>query len=290
MALAAAAIFIRLALGQSWDLKLPHITLLPAILLSAWIGGAGPGILTAALTAAAAEYFWLEPTGSWRVDDPTELVGLSLFVVIGVFISLLNEAWRRGIDAAGASEDRLRVPINSLGDAVLATDERGCVTQLNPVAEALTGWSSSEAVGRRVTDVLAIVNEETRRPAENPVERVLRDGTIAGLANHTVLISRSGREIPIDDSAAPVRTEDGRIVGAVMVFRDISERRQIERERAERQRVSQELAAIVESSDDRAEPDREQRGPIRAGGGDRYQRTKACRAGARGAARSAAVP
>jgi PAS domain S-box-containing protein len=219
-------------------------------MLSAWVGGVGPGILTTLLTAAAAEYFWIEPIGSWAVDDQTELVGLGLFVAIGIFISILNEAWRRSIDAVGASEERLRVTIHSLGDAVIATDGHGRVTQLNPVAETLTGWQQSDAIGRPLTDVLVIVNETSRQPAPNPVERVLRQGTLAGLANHTLLISRSGREIPIDDSAAPVRTEDGRIVGAVMVFRDITERRQIERERAERQRVSQELAAIVESSDD----------------------------------------
>jgi PAS domain S-box-containing protein len=250
VALAALAILIRLALDPIWGAKLPYITLFPAIMLSAWIGGAGPGILTTVLAAMAAEYFWIEPTHSRLVHDKTEIVGLGLFVVIGVFISILNEAWRRGIDAVGTSEERLRVTINSLGDAVIATDDQGRVTQLNPVAEALSGWAQSEAVGHRLTEVLVIVNEETRRPAVNSVERVLREGTIVGLANHTVLISRNGREIPIDDSAAPVRTEDGRITGAVMVFRDITERRQAERERAERQRVSQELAAIVESSDD----------------------------------------
>ena len=247
---AIAAILVRLGFDPVWGIKLPYITLFPAIMLSAWIGGAGPGMLTTVLTALAAEYFWIEPTGSWLVDDKTELVGLALFVVIGVFISLLNESWRRSIDAVGASEDRLRVTIQSLGDAVIATDEHGRVTQLNPVAEALTGWEQGEAVGRAVTEVLVIVNEETRRPAENPVERVLREGTVTGLANHTLLISRTGRVIPIDDSASPVRIADGSIVGTVMVFRDVTERRQIERERAERQHASQELAAIVESSDD----------------------------------------
>jgi PAS domain S-box-containing protein len=250
VALAAVGTLIRLALDPIWGSRLPYITLFPAIMLSAWIGGAGPGILTTVLTAAAAEYFWIEPGGSWLVHDNTEFLTLGLFVAIGIFMSFLNESWRRGIDAVAASEERLRVTIQSLGDAVIATDEHGRVTQLNPMAESLTGWSQADAAGRPVTDVLVLLNEESRRPADNPVERVLREGTIVGLANHTLLISRAGREIPIDDSAAPVRTDDGGIVGAVMVFRDISERRQNERERAERQRVSQELAAIVESSDD----------------------------------------
>jgi PAS domain S-box-containing protein len=105
-------------------------------------------------------------------------------------------------------------------------------------------------VGRPIQEVFVIVNEETRQPAPHPVERVLRDGVVADLANHTVLVSKAGAEIPIDDSAAPVRAEDGRLLGAVMVFRDITERRLVERERAARARVTRELAAIVESSDD----------------------------------------
>jgi PAS domain S-box-containing protein len=250
VALAIASVVVRLALDPTWGLRLPYITLFPAIMLSAWIGGVGPGVVTTLLTAVAAEYFWIEPAGSWAVQDKTEFVGLALFVATGVFISVLNEAWRRGIDAVSASEERLRVTLLSLGDAVIATDDNGRVTQLNPIAETLTGWLQNEAVGRPLTDVLIIVNEETRRPAPNPVERVLRDGMIAGLANHTVLIARDGREIPIDDSAAPVRTEDGRIVGAVMVFRDITQRRVIERERAAREHITHQLAAIVESSDD----------------------------------------
>jgi PAS domain S-box-containing protein len=248
--LAVAAVAIRLALDPLWGVTLPYITLFPAIMVSAWIGGALPGIVTTVLTALAAEYFWIEPQGSWNVHDKTELIGLGLFVAIGAFMSVLNEAWRRGIDAVSASEERLRVTIQSLGDAVVATDEQGRITQLNPVAEELTGWTQADAVGRPLTDVLVMVNEESRRPALNPVERVLREGTIAGLANHTLLISRHGREIPIDDSAAPVRTQQGRIAGAVMVFRDVSQRRLIERERAERERLSRELAEIVQSSDD----------------------------------------
>jgi PAS domain S-box-containing protein len=148
------------------------------------------------------------------------------------------------------SEERLRITFASIGDAVLVTDEQGRITQLNPVGEKLTGWRQADALGHPIQDVFIIVNEETRQPAPHPVERVLREGVVAGLANHTVLISKAGEETPIDDSAAPVRAKDGRLLGAVLVFRDISERRQVERERAARAHVTQELAAIVESSDD----------------------------------------
>jgi PAS domain S-box-containing protein len=124
----------------------------------------------------------------------------------------------------------LRVTLESIGDAVIATDMEGRLTFLNPVAEELTGWRAVEAVGRPLPEVFHIVNEETRRPAENPVAKVLREGTIAGLANHTILISRRGREIPIDDCAAPILGNEGELVGVVMVFHDIIERRKLERE------------------------------------------------------------
>jgi PAS domain S-box-containing protein len=112
---------------------------------------------------------------------------------------------------------------------VLATDERGRITLLNGLAEALTGWREAKAVGRGLEEVLVIINERSRRPAENPVGRVLREGVIVGLANHTVLVAKDGREIPIDDSAAPIKGTDQRVVGVVMVFRDVTERRQAER-------------------------------------------------------------
>src|SRR5215472_2021195 len=138
---------------------------------------------------------------------------------------------------------RLRITLTSIGDALVATDANGAVTYLNPVAEDLTGWPLSEATGKPLPEVFKIVNEETRKTVENPVSKVLREGRVVGLANHTVLIARGGEEYAIDDSASPIRDGDGNIVGVVMVFRDITEQRRAERER----RL---LASIVESSDD----------------------------------------
>jgi len=99
---------------------------------------------------------------------------------------------------------------------------------MNRVAEDLTGWTQAQAQGQQLSEVLALVNEETRRPVENPAEKALREGAIVGLANHTVLISRDGAERPVDDSAAPIRNPQGKIVGVVLVFRDTTTRRQSE--------------------------------------------------------------
>ena len=118
-----------------------------------------------------------------------------------------------------------RVMLASIGDAVVSTDAHGRVTFMNSVAEALCGWPAPEAIGRDLPEVFNIIDEQTRRTAENPALRALQEGAIVGLANHTVLIARDGTERPIDDSVAPIRDGDGTTFGAVLVFRDISERR-----------------------------------------------------------------
>jgi PAS domain S-box-containing protein len=153
-----------------------------------------------------------------------------------VLVSALFFATRRsGKDRLRAEEsaERLRVTLASIGDGIIVTDEVGRITRLNEVAQALTGWNEGEAVGRPAEQVFIIANEESGEPAGNPIYRVLREGIASGLANHTVLISRDGRRVPIDDSVAPIKTTDGHMTGVVMVFRDITERRRAEHERTE---------------------------------------------------------
>lgn len=139
--------------------------------------------------------------------------------------------------------ESLQVTLASIGDGVIVTDSQARVQFLNQVAESLTGWTSSEANGQHLDDVFRILNEHTRQPVQSPVDKVLEHGKIVGLANHTILISRDGTERAIDDSAAPIRDTDGKVHGVVLVFRDISEKRQAELERLR-------LASIVDSSDD----------------------------------------
>ena len=131
-------------------------------------------------------------------------------------------------DALQKSEERYRTTLSSIGDAVITTDEEGKVAYLNRVAQGLIGWTHEEAIGQPLERVFPIINELTRKPAENPVHRVLREGYVVGLANHTCLISRDGKDIPIEDSAAPIKDADGKVIGVVMVFHDVTARRKAE--------------------------------------------------------------
>lgn len=129
------------------------------------------------------------------------------------------------------SEQSLAATLYSIGDGVLAADEHARVTRINPVAARLTGWTEQEAIGRPLEEVFDIVNEQTRQKAPNPVGRVLAEGVVVGLANHTALIARDGTERPIADSGAPIRDARGVTRGAVLVFRDVTIERRAEEER-----------------------------------------------------------
>ena len=152
---------------------------------------------------------------------------VSALLLLGMATLVTSRVRAQERVARQIAEDRehLKVTLSSIGDGVIATDVHGCVALMNGVACTLTGWTEAEAIGRPVHEVFAIVSEETRRPVENPVTKVLREGKTQGLANHTVLIARDGSERPIDDSGAPIRGVDGSLRGTVLVFRDVADRR-----------------------------------------------------------------
>ena len=138
---------------------------------------------------------------------------------------------RRAAAALAEQREWFETTLSSIGDAVIATDINRRVTFMNPVAEYLTGWRFDRAKDRNFLKVFQIINEQTRKKAEDPVSRVLREGVVVGVANHTVLNAADGSERPVDDSGAPIRDRDGRIIGVVLVFRDVTERHRAEKAR-----------------------------------------------------------
>jgi PAS domain S-box-containing protein len=213
----------------------PHLAslLMFAVLVSAWVGGLGPGMLAAALVVVvAAGLTLIVPTSSvWQYFGIFTFGALC--VVGAVLVEALHEA-RRRIEAV----------LQSVGDGVITTDARGRVAFLNPVARALTGWGT-EAVGRTLSEVFRVVGEESRMPVEDPAARALSEGTTVGLANHSLLIGRDGSERPIHDSAAPIRDAAGNVAGVVLVFRDDTGRRAFERELVEANRRKDEYLAML---------------------------------------------
>ncbi|MBU8922610.1 MAG: PAS domain S-box protein [Bacteroidales bacterium] len=147
---------------------------------------------------------------------------LGLSVLIGVVFRRYERRKMFDISAIQKSETNLSITLDSIGDAVIVTDSKGCVTRMNPVAVALTGWADADARGRSLNEVFHIINSITREEVETPMARVLREGVVVGLANHTALIALDGTERQIADSGAPIRDADGKVVGVVLVFRDVS--------------------------------------------------------------------
>ena len=229
---------------------LPLVTLFGAVAAAVWVGGYGPAILVTLLGYAACDFLFIEPRFSFHVNDPGNLIGLLPYLVTCALIIAFGEAVRRAEQRASEQRELLRITLHSIGDAVITTDVQGRVTYMNAVAESLTGWAKHDGAGRPLDAVFRIVNEETRRPVENPAAKALREGAVVGLANHTLLIRKDGGECPIDDSAAPIRDESGTVSGCVLIFRDVTAQRRVERERASQLLARTLLASIIESSDD----------------------------------------
>jgi PAS domain S-box-containing protein len=201
------------------------ILIIALLIATAWYLGRNPGLFIAVVFEATLIYFSTAP-----------YTGRSVFITINrlvLFISLVLFASSRRQAEKKLREQRelLEITLKSIGDAVIAADLDGRISFINPVAEDLTGWKSSEMTGKPLAEVFKVVNETTRETVESPFTRVVREGAIVGLANHTLLVAKNGAEIPIEDSGAPIRDADGKTIGVIIVFHDVSERRQAERER-----------------------------------------------------------
>jgi PAS domain S-box-containing protein len=182
----------------------------------------------------------------WSLIDAKAVRGDGgrLEFVVNVFRDVTER--RRQQQELEVSRAWFSIALRSIGDAVVATDAEGKITFVNPVAEALTGWTAVEAEGRPLGEVFRILNEETRASAVSPVDRVIREGAVVGLANHTLLVRRDGTELAIDDSAAPIRDAQGELVGVVLVFRDVTHARRALRRREFLARASVELASSLD--------------------------------------------
>ncbi|MHB1557063.1 MAG: PAS domain-containing sensor histidine kinase, partial [Isosphaeraceae bacterium] len=252
VALAALALLLRRGLDPLLGDDYPFVTVIVAVSVVAWSAGRAPALVALVIGAAGGSYLFLAPRNSFAILRAADRAGLAMnalagLAVVALFGSLrdarrrLDEsrrqleaevaARREAQEALAGREELLRITLASIGDGVITTDEAGRVASLNAAACALTGWDDS-AIGRPLEAIFRIVNESTRLTVQNPVAVALSEGRVVGLANHTVLIARDGTERSIDDSAAPIRDRAGRIVGGVLVFRDISDRRRAESERA----------------------------------------------------------
>lgn len=170
---------------------------------------------------------------SYNVFIVLYIAALAMGIIIGLFthdrMESVSSAFRQSLDAQQRrteelfrSEQNLRTTLASIGDGVITCDTEGRVQMMNPVAQELTGWLEADAYLRPLTDVFRIVNETTREPLENPVQKVQQLNRVVALANHTILLRKDGSEIAIDDSGAPIRKQDGQLLGVVLVFRDIT--------------------------------------------------------------------
>ena len=246
----AVAVLLRWVLDPLMGDALPLVTLFGAVAAAVWLGGYRVAIPVALIGYAACHYLFIQPRGHFDVTDVANLVGLVAYLFTCAIIIVFGEVARVGKKRVTEQREVFRVTLRSIGDAVLTTDTAGRITYINEIAESLTGWSHAEALGQPLERVFKIINEVTRKPVENPATRALREGVVVGLANHTVLIKKDGSECPIDDSAAPIRNEQGYVSGCVLIFRDVTAQRLIERDKANQLLTARLLASIVETSND----------------------------------------
>src|SRR5262249_7074718 len=247
IAAVVAAVLIRWLLDPVMGAALPLVTLFGAVAAAVWVGGYRPAIIAAIFGYFACSALFIEPRGRLALNDLGTLVGLIAYLFTCALIIGIGEAMRIAQHRAKERGELLAVTLRSIGDAVITTDVEGRIATLNAVAESLTGWSEEEARGQPLDRVFQIVNETTRHPVENPATRALREGVVVGLANHTVLLKKEGGELSIDDSAAPIRDELGRVAGCVLIFRDVSYQRSLEREKSAQLLTARLLASIVAS-------------------------------------------
>jgi PAS domain S-box-containing protein len=180
-----------------------------------------------------------------RIPPPLPVTGQDEVGQLAGGFNRLIETWTQREDALKESEENLAITLGAIGDGVIATDVDGRITRMNQTAERLSGWMLADALGRPMSEIFRIVNVDTREPVANPFELVMEHERVVGLANHTLLLARDGQEYQIADSAAPIRNAEGKIVGVVLVFSDVTERYRMEKSLRESEEQFRILASIA---------------------------------------------
>ncbi|HVG30539.1 MAG TPA: PAS domain S-box protein, partial [Pyrinomonadaceae bacterium] len=230
-------------IGRTFSIKVdPTFLILLIMIASAWYLGLGPGLLIAVLFEAAIDYFGPHPR--------TLAAAVVVFNRTLLFASVVwfASSRRKAEGRLRRQSEWLRVTLSSIGDAVIATDVNGSINFINPTAEAITGWTTEEAAGKPLDEVFRILQTGTREPVEGAFSIIKRGQSVGGAADHTVLLTKDGGEIPIEVSGAPTRDSDGKIVGVIIVFHDVSERRAAEVEREHLLHLERAARAEVESA------------------------------------------
>lgn len=222
-----ALVTLTIALGLSLLFRpliepTPFVLFFAAIAIIAAYSGFIISLLSALCSAVLVNYFLVSTAGSFNINEGDVIRGI-VFLFVAALISFLSTSRQNAALQAYAQAERLAVTLASIGDAVIATDANGTITFMNSVAEQLTGWERNQAEGKKITEVFQVIHAETREPALSPVARVLHDEA-TGTASHTLLRAKDGIERAIDDSSAPIRATHGKLLGVVVVFRDVSMR------------------------------------------------------------------
>jgi two-component system cell cycle sensor histidine kinase/response regulator CckA len=205
--------------AKAWTEHNVFPILFPAVVLSAWIAGRLGGLISTISLSAGTAYYHLSPEGPFGIGDPADAIRLGTFTLSGAFVAWLSGALKE-------KESVLMATLQSIGDAVIATDRHGSVRFLNPLAEALTGWSQKDAKGRPLGEIFRGFHSETDSIVQIPAPEALR--AVVSLPENIYLVSKSGNQVPIDDSLAPVQVESGRVLGSILVFRDATRRKESE--------------------------------------------------------------
>jgi PAS domain S-box-containing protein len=240
VAVAGLAVFVRLSLDPVWDSKLPFITAYPALMVSAWLGGFGPGVVTTVLSAAAAAYLWMPP-GAWPVGDAGDLLALLVFVTTGVVISGLNEAWRRTGARLASELDTTRAFFESAAEGIVVVDRAGRITRINARGAQLFGYERQELVGQSVD--LLLPERLRAKHAGHRREYLAAPRTRSmGLGLDLFGRRKDGTEFPIEISLSPLKTASGPLAMALVT--DITERRALE-QAAQQHEKSAALATLA---------------------------------------------